>query len=136
MPPGGVRFRSSPFGWLTGEVMGNTYGGGIFAGDQWCKWWLVASQVVHQGSLALPAWAPAWTIMHIDADFSYDTNFLPGFIPFPSIDFDLNRQLDVAVYTGLRFEFQLEGDVELIFGGIGHRNPSLWQASQWRLQPL
>lgn len=136
MPGGGTRFRSSPFGWLTGEVMGSTNDGGLLAGDQWSKCWLVASQVVHQGSLALPAWAPAWTLMHIEDDYSYDTNFLPGFISFPSIDFDLNRQLDVAVYTGLSFDFQLEGDADFRFGGIGHMNPSLFQGSQWRLQPL
>jgi len=74
--------------------------------------------------------------MHIDDDFAYDTNFLPGYIPFSSIDFDLNRQLDVAVYTGLKFDFQLEGDVEFTFGGISHMNPSLFQGSQWTLQPL
>jgi hypothetical protein len=137
MPPGsGTRFRSSPFGWLTGEVIGFTGGGSIFSGDQWSKCWLQASQVVHQGSQSFPAWAQPWTLLFIDDDLDYDTNFLPGYFFYPPIDFDLNRQLDVAVYTGLKFDFQLEGDSEFRFGGVGHMNPSLFQGSQWKLQPL
>jgi hypothetical protein len=136
MPPGGTRFRSSPFGWIHGEVAGFTYGGLIFHGDQWSKCWLQASQVVHQGSVALPAWAPSWQLLFIEDDLDYDTTFLPGFFHFPSVDFDLNRQLPVAVYTGLKFDFQLEGEAEFRFGGIGHMNPALVQGSQWTLQPL
>ena len=98
--PGGstTRFRSTPPGLIQGEAAGFTGGGSIFDGDQWSKCWLQASQVVHQGSQSFPTWAPPWTLLSIEDHLEYDTNFLPGNFAFPSIDFDLNRQLHVSLY--------------------------------------
>ena len=135
MPPGGTRFRCTPPIDIRGEVMGSTGAHSIFGTDQWSKCWLNTTQVLHHGSQHITA-SFTRQLLFMESGADLQTNFLPGFILYPSIDFDLNREIDVAVWVGCRFDFQLEGHSDFRFGGIGHMDPALLRGMQWHLQAI
>jgi hypothetical protein len=139
--PGGTqtRFVSAPVCDLLGQVIGFTGNSGFLGigGDQWSKCWLHVSQFVHHGIVPGPI-AQATTgrnLIFLEDDVDYQETSLPGFLGFPPVEFDLDRSREVIVHTQVRFDFQLEGDSEFRFGGVGHMNPAILRQFQWKLQP-
>jgi hypothetical protein len=144
--PASNRVRSQPGGVLAGEMFGWTGGSPFafsFSGDQWSKCRLRLSQRAWAVSPSSPADAiPVGSsgnelqIIDLEGDNDYRVGSLPGGIPYAPLDLVLDRTRTLRVDLEIELFIQLEGDVGIRFGGIGHSNPALHQPSQWTLIPL
>jgi hypothetical protein len=59
---------------------------------------------------------------------------LPGTIPFPAVQFDLDPTQALTITLEVKFDFQLEGDSDFRFGQPEGYVAALFRTPQWTIR--
>lgn len=123
LPPSTIgRWSSSPAIVLAGYIVGFTGLQFILSlGDKWCKCWLHLNHEIFQVPPATFAHLgerhSVIELMNEENNFDTVTRQMPGFIDLPRLDFSLaDPNADVFAQIDVRFDIQLEGMSNIIFG--------------------
>lgn len=137
LPSPGV-YRSAPSTDLHGELLGFTTVNGPWSfGDNWCKCWLHVDQTVRTtGGAIIANGHDARQVIFFEDDGSFGVVPLPGFLPFPPLQFYVGPGQPLTATLELKFDFQLEGGAMIRFGNFGGLVPALFRTPQWSLTPV
>lgn len=132
MPTGGCVFQSAPNAHLTGDLVGMTFGG-IWPFGPWptttCS--LMARQLVFSdGSLIATSQSDSQLISSIDQEWQFARATVPR-NPFFPVNFDLNRNLGLAIRLELVFHMFLRGTGAVRFSPFKDSPPFLIDLPQW-----
>ncbi|WP_433240786.1 hypothetical protein ACQPYK_35100 [Streptosporangium sp. CA-135522] len=75
-------------------------------------------------------------LFFLSQDFEETIRDLPGFLPFPRVDFNLDPAHTVTSTLEVRFDFQLEGIAGTKFGTHLVSRDALLRLSQWTIGRL